>query len=100
MFISSPLEHEADGKDLTYYFVAMSGGKENSRMKAGVGIPAGTMCFDGEKFNADSHEFSGLFDLSGLLRKNNNGVFVVKASDTGAAKRANDAQVAMNDKYT
>jgi hypothetical protein len=31
VFITSPLEHEADGKDLTYYFVAMSGGKANSR---------------------------------------------------------------------
>jgi len=98
MFISSPLEHDDDGVDLSYYFVAMSGGKENSRQMAGVGIPKGTLCFDGEKYKADAHEFSGLFDLSGLLRKDDSGAFVLSASDTGAAKRASDAGVAINDK--
>ena len=27
MFISSVLEHEDDGEELTYYFMAMSGGE-------------------------------------------------------------------------
>ena len=99
MFISSPLEHEADGVDLTYYFVAMSGGQSNSRQKAGVGVPAGTACFDGEKFDADAHEFSGLFDMSGLLRKDDSGEFAMSASDTGAAKHENNALVEINDKY-
>ncbi|CAB9514235.1 WGS project CAID00000000 data, contig chromosome [Seminavis robusta] len=99
MFISSPLEHEDDGEDLTYYFVAMSGGKQNSRQVAGVGVPAGVACHDGEKFKADAHEFSGLFDMSGLLRKNDDGTWGMSASDTGVAKLANNALVDINDKY-
>ena len=98
MFISSPLEHDADGKDLTYYFVAMSGGEFSTRGMAGVGIPEGVVCHDGERYVADAHEFSGVFDLSGLLRKDSSGNFIVKAADDGSAKRANDAQVSINDK--
>ena len=37
------------------------------------------------------------FDLSGLLRKDNDGNFAVAAADTGVAKRANDALVDIND---
>ena len=99
MFITSPLEHEPDGEDLTYYFVAMSGGKNNTRQMAGVGAIAGTACHDGEKYMADSHEFSGLFDLSGLLRKNDDGTFAMSSSDTGAAKLLNQKLVDINDKY-
>ena len=54
MLISSPLEHDADGVDLTYFFVAQSGGKLNTRQLAGVSVPKGTACHDGEKFKADS----------------------------------------------
>merc|ERR1712113_838871 len=32
MFISSALEHEMDGQEITYNFMAMSGGKYNTRM--------------------------------------------------------------------
>merc|ERR1712050_426924 len=92
MFISGPLEHEADGHDLTYYFVAMSGGTSNTRMTSGVGIPAGTNC------RASTHEFSGLFDLSGFLVKDEDGEFVVSASDNGEMKRLADAMVDINDK--
>lgn len=99
MFISSPLEHDEDGKNLTYYFVAMSGGKENTRALAGAGVPAGVICHDGEKYVTDSHEFSGLFDLSGLLIKDDTGKFLLSASGKGSEKRSNDAKVAMNDKY-
>jgi hypothetical protein len=91
MFIVGPLEHEDDGNDLTYYLVALSGGVKNTRMVEGVGIPAGTNCDPG------SHEFSGLFDLSGLLRMEN-GTFVMSATDEGNVKRAQDALVNINDK--
>lgn len=96
--ISSALEHEADGEDLTYYFVAMSGGDNNSRMAAGVGIPKGVACHDGEKFVSGAHEFSGAFDASGLIRKDESGNFVMKASDIGLVKRQQDRLVPINDK--
>lgn len=92
MFITGPLEHDADGVELTYYFVAMSGGSHNTRMMAGVGIPAGTNCHSG------GHEFSGLFDISGFLVKDDSGDFVLSASDFGDKKRMADAMVHINDK--
>lgn len=92
MFITSALEHEIDGKDITYYFVAMSGGDLNTRMASGVGIPAGTNC------GARAHEFSGLFDMSGLLRKAEDGKFALSASDSGLHKRKNDKMTKINDK--
>jgi hypothetical protein len=98
VMISSALEHDADGLDLKYYFIAMSGGEENSRMVAGVGVPKGVACHDGEKFVSGAHEFSGVFDASGLLRKDDTGNFVLKASDTGEEKRANDRLVPINEK--
>lgn len=98
MLISSALEHEADGSNLTYYFIAMSGGKENTRSVAGVTVPAGVRCHDGEKYVTNAHEFSGIFDLSGLLRRDENGEFAVAASDDGSAKRASDAAVPINEK--
>lgn len=97
-FISSELEHEADGEDLKYYFIASSGGDDNSRMVAGVGIPKGVACHDGEKFISGAHEFSGVFDASGLIRKDESGSFALQASDTGMAKRANDRLVPINEK--
>jgi hypothetical protein len=87
-----PLEHEDDGSELTYYFLAMSGGPENTRMKAGVSIPKGT-------FSApDSHEFSGVFDASGFFAKDDSGDFVLSASDSGLEKRQADASVPINEK--
>lgn len=96
--ITSALEHDADGVDLTYYFIAMSGGEQNSRMAAGVGVPKGVTCHDGEKFISTSHEFSGVFDASGLVRKDMIGNFMLSASDPGSVKRANDRAVSINDK--
>lgn len=93
MFITQALEHENDGHELTYYFMAMSGGGDNTRMAAGVSVPANTSC------GGASHEFSGVFDLSGLLLKDHYGDFVVSASDTGSAKREAEAMVDINDKY-
>lgn len=88
MFLTSPLTH--DGNELTYYLVAISGGKLNSRI--GVGIPRGTAC------DPDSHEFSGVYDLSGYLLKNSDGSWATSSSDLGYVKRANDAKVALEDK--
>ena len=90
--ISSCLEHDDDGEELTYYLVAVSGGVQNSRMTAGVGIPKTSNA------NAGSHEFSGVFDLSGLLHKEGND-FTVSASDEGFYKRAAEKKVLFNDKY-
>jgi hypothetical protein len=62
-------------------------------MVAGVGIPAGT------NKEAGGHEFSGIFDLSGLLRRSNNGDFALKASDPGWVMRKQAARVELEDKY-
>jgi hypothetical protein len=91
VFITSALEHEADGNELTYYLVALSGGAENTRMTSGVGIPMGTSCGSGP------HEFSGLFDMSGLIYQEN-GTYAMSASDDGYAKRSADKKVNINDK--
>lgn len=88
----APLEHERDGNELTYYFLAMSGGSQNTRMLNGVSVPAGTWS------RATSHEFSGIFDLSGLLLRDDSGAFVLSAADDGAAKRAADRMLDINDK--
>lgn len=92
MLLSGVLENDRDGKELDYYFLAMSGGSENTRMINKVSIPAGTWS------EANSHEFSGVFDLSGLLVRDDAGAFVLSASDDGAAKRAADRLVDINDK--
>jgi hypothetical protein len=91
MFITSPLEHEDDGEELTYYFIAMSGGSRNKRMTEGVGIPKGTNC------EADVHGFSGIFDMSGLIRKKD-GEYMLSASDEGHHKRKQGKKVNINDK--
>lgn len=92
-FISSCLEHMHDGEELTYYLVAVSGGGENTRMKHKVGIPRGS------NKEASSHEFSGIFDLSGLLTKDHEGEFILKAKDPGYKKREQEKTVEINDKY-
>ena len=92
-FITSCMEHEDDGKELTYYLVAVSGGVENTRMKHKVGIPKGS------NKEESAHEFSGVFDLSGLLLKDDSGSFTLKADDPGYKKRMEEAQVCTNDKY-
>lgn len=89
----APLEHDDDGSELTYYFLAMSGGSENTRMKAGVSIPLKTFS------EADAgHEFSGAFDLSSFFVRDDSGDFVLSASGPGYEKRQLDATVPMNDK--
>lgn len=80
-------------------FFVMSGGKANTRQMAGAGAIAGAACHDDEKFLADYHEFSGLFDLSGLLRRNGDGNFAMSAAVTGASKLMNQVQVDVNYEY-
>lgn len=91
MFLTK-LEHDKDKKELTYYFVAMSGGQENTRFKNGVGIPKGSWS------KATGHEFSGIFDLSAFFVKKDNGKFAVRAEHTGVVKREADRSVPINDK--
>jgi hypothetical protein len=90
MFITK-LEHLEDGQELKYYYIAMSGGQFNSRIAANAGVPKGT----GKVPQA--HEFSGIFDLSGLLYKEN-GKFYMNSTSTGKMKRDADAKVGINDK--
>ena len=80
-----------DGTELTYYNIAISGGGGNTRMAAGVGIPAGVNIAGG------SHEFSGTMDLSGMLKKNSDGSWAINAGE-GYNKRQAEASVAINDK--
>jgi hypothetical protein len=80
-----------DGTPMTYYLIAISGGSANTRMLAGVGVPAGT------NPSASSHEFSGVTDLSGMLKKDANGNFVAVAG-VGATKRMAERNTAINDK--
>merc|ERR1719242_1361795 len=120
MFISSALEHEMDGQEPTFYFMAQSGGQYNTRMDGLVGVPATTNAAGG------SHEFSGVIDLSGMLAKgdrrrnlkkgkakkegkkakkgkkgepvDDEADFVIEAHD-GAAKRLMEQEVSINEKY-
>lgn len=91
MFISK-LEHKRDRKELTYYFVAMSGGKHNTRIASQVSIPKGSWS------RATGHEFSGVFDMSGFFAKGDDGEYIVMASHTGASKRKADRSIGINDK--
>lgn len=83
---------ETDGTKMQFHFIAQSGGDDNTRNAAGVGVPAGTNPGSGS-----SHEFSGVTDLSGMLAKNSDGSFKMKAGTPGA-KRATEATIPINDK--
>ena len=63
-------------------------------MMAGVGIPAGVSS------GANSHEFSGIHDMSGLLKRKDGkkGKWELSADDKGHRKRAADRDVSINDK--
>lgn len=82
---------------LSYYLIAISGGDLNTRMAAGVGIPAGTN--DPERYGRSGHEFSGINDLSGYFTVDENDEFVLKAEDIGAKMIEEKAKVHINDKY-
>lgn len=81
-----------DAPPMDYKFIAMSGGPANTRMRAGVGIPAGSNLYTA------SHEFSGIVDLSGMLYKVGND-FYLGESYKGYEKRAAEALVPINSKY-
>jgi len=83
-----------DGTPMTYYFIAQSGGRYNTRMKAHVGVPAQTN--DGW-WASSAHEFSGVIDLSGMLLKDTSGNFVAKAG-IGATKRQAERTIPINNK--
>lgn len=74
-----------------FKLVGQSGGALNSRMLAGVGVPAGV------NSGAKGHEFSGVADLSGLLKKQG-GAFVLKASDVGHQMQAAAKSVPIDEK--
>ena len=83
-----------DGTPLDYYFIAMSGGKLNTRMVANVGVPAQT---NNGVWASSAHEFSGVIDLSGMLAKDDNGNFLASAG-VGATKRTVERTVPINNK--
>merc|ERR1719197_345476 len=68
-----------DGTPMTFYFLAMSGGDDNTRNKAHVGVPAGVN--NGDWSRSSAHEFSGVTDFTGMLTKNSDGSFVCSAGD-------------------
>lgn len=83
---------ETDGTKMQFHFIAQSGGDDNTRNAAGVGVPAGTNLGGGS-----AHEFSGAVDLSGMLAKNSDGSFKMTAGTPGA-KRAAETTVPINEK--
>jgi hypothetical protein len=80
-----------DGVPLTYYFIAMAGGAQNTRMKARVGVPALTNTV------ATAGEFSGVIDLSGMLARDASGNWIATAG-VGATKRMAERMVPINNK--
>mgnify|MGYP003684246873 CR=1 FL=1 len=82
---------ETDGTPMTYYFLAQSGGDDNTRNKAGVGVPPGTNA------GASAHEFSGSCDASGITAKKADGSWMIQAGD-GYAKRQAEKSMPINEK--
>lgn len=80
------------GVPMKYYFVAQSGGRDNSRVQASVSAVPGVLA------RQTSHEFSGAFDMSALLRKDASGNFELPLGDLTGKKRALDASTPVNDK--
>ena len=81
---------------LDYYFIAQSGGDLNTRMAAGVGIPAGSNQPD--RYGRSGHEFSGICDLSGFLTTDEDGEFSLMYDDFGYTMLEERAKVHINDK--
>jgi hypothetical protein len=83
---------KAEGVDLSYKFMAQSGGNNNTRAVKGVSVPRNTWT------KATGHEFSGTIDLSGMLVKDTNGDFVLTPGASGEAKRTAEKTVSIDDK--
>jgi len=80
------------GTPITYYFAAMSGGDENSRQAAGVGAVPNSVS------KASPHEFSGAFELSGLLHKGQDGQFSLPYPMPAGRKRELDVATPVSEK--
>ena len=76
---------------MDYYFIAMSGGDDNTRMKNYVAVPAGSAG------SPNTHEFSGVIDLSGMLKRNADGNFLATAG-AGFTKRMYERTPPINNK--
>lgn len=83
-----------DSTPMTYYLIALSGGRLNTRMKASVGVPAQTN--DG-LWGSSAHEFSGIIDFSGLLARDASGNFIATAG-VGATRRSAERTIPINNK--
>ena len=79
------------GSPMTYYFIAMSGGDDNTRIKSGVAVPAGSAG------SPNTHEFSGVIDISGMLAKDASGKYIASAGN-GHSKRVAEAKVPIDEK--
>lgn len=79
------------GVPQTYYFIAMAGGDDNTRIKAMNSVPAGSAG------SPNTHEFSGVIDLSGMLAMDASGAFLATAGD-GYSRRQAEAAVPINEK--
>lgn len=79
------------GSPMTYYFIAMSGGDDNTRMKNMVAVPAGSAGLP------NTHEFSGVIDISGMLAKDASGKYIASAGN-GRSKRMAEAMVPIDEK--
>lgn len=78
---------------MDYKFIAQSGGNKNSRSGlAGVSVPAGTWG------HASTHEFSGAIDFSGMIAKDSEGKYIMKASKGGEDRIAAESNIDINDK--
>ena len=80
------------GTPLTYYLIALSGGDKSTRTSNGVGVPATA------SGSPNTHEFSGVIDLSGMLAKDSTGAYLATAGD-GKSRLDANAEVWINDKY-
>ena len=76
---------------MTYYFIAMSGGDDNTRIKNKVAVPAGSAG------SPNTHEFSGVIDISGMLAKDASGKYIASAGN-GHSKRVAEAKVPIDEK--
>ena len=78
-----------------FYLLAerfQSTGPANTRMMAGVGVPATASEESG------SHEFSGVIDLSGMLKKDSMSRDFSISAGNGHAKRQAELEVPIEDK--
>lgn len=86
MFISCCLEHNNDGNEFTYYFVAMSGGSSNTRATLQMAVPFGTW------------DYAGLVSTIFLALSPRDSACAFLSQFPGSNRRSLDRQVAISDK--